>query len=111
MSDIDDLVSFLRKNDLLTSDIRSATETIEFGNGDPRMFHSLAIKELEPFVASHPRDAEGHARLGNAYYSSGRIDRAITQFELSLKIDPGNYSVRHDLGVALQEKGLRDGGC
>lgn len=103
-----DLETFLSKNNLMT---RGAVEAMRDGKGDRQAFYALAVKELEPYVASYPQDAEGHAWLGYAYFKKGLIDQAISQYELSLKIKPGDYSVRHDLGVALREKGFKDGGC
>jgi Flp pilus assembly protein TadD len=100
-----DLEAFLNKNRLMTP------EAILNYKVDPAAFYEISIKVLEPYVTDHPNDAGGHAMLGHTYFKKGSIDQAITQYELALNISPGDYSVRHDLGVALREKGYRDGGC
>ena len=110
MSDLD-LEIFLAKNDLMTSDIEIMAGAIRSNKGDIQVFYALVIKELERYVAGHPQDAEGRALMGYAYFKKGYIDQAISQYELALKIKPDDYSIRHDLGVALREKGFRDGGC
>ena len=108
-----DLESFLLKNNLFSSEIKNTIEIIRKNPDDhiQKEFWDLAIKELEVYVERCPDEADGHAQLGYAYFKKGLIDKAITQFEHALKINPNDYSTRHDLGVALSEKSKRDGGC
>lgn len=46
-----------------------------------------------------------HNRLGNLYAGQGFIDKAITQFKESLKIDPNDKIAQESLKALLQESG------
>jgi Tfp pilus assembly protein PilF len=49
-----------------------------------------------------------HENLGNAYIDQGRINDAIAQFRIAIKINPYDADVRYNLGVAYYKKGLVD---
>jgi Tfp pilus assembly protein PilF len=49
-----------------------------------------------------------HENLGNAYIDQGRINDAIAQFQIAIRINPFDADVRYNLGVAYYKKGLVD---
>lgn len=64
------------------------------------------IRELETVAAAQPDDYLAHFVLGRAYFAKGDLDKALKQFQESLKLRPGDAPAR--LGVA--QVALRGGG-
>jgi tetratricopeptide (TPR) repeat protein len=71
-----------------------------------------AIVELERLVAKHGDYAPAYFDLGNLYYISGQLDRALTSYEKSVELEPESplylknladllYSERKDTDRAL----------
>ncbi len=54
---------------------------------------------LQMRIADHPSDAEAKIQLANLYYDHGRHLEAIPMYVEALELDPGNISVRTDLGT------------
>jgi tetratricopeptide (TPR) repeat protein len=52
-----------------------------------------------------PRNARGHYNLGNAYKSEGRIDNAIEQYRIALRLEPAKTEAHDNLGIAYAMKG------
>ena len=65
-----------------------------------------AIRELKKAIAIHADYPDLHNYLGIAYGNSGMVDDSITEFEISLKINPYYMKARLNLALALYEKGL-----
>jgi tetratricopeptide (TPR) repeat protein len=59
-----------------------------------------ADKWLTRMLAWTPADSEGWYYLGRAKYSENRFAEAISAFQQSLKLDPGNVKVEDNLGLA-----------
>jgi tetratricopeptide (TPR) repeat protein len=59
-----------------------------------------ADKWLTRMLASTPADSEGWYYLGRAKYSENRFTEAISAFQQSLKLDPGNVKTADNLGLS-----------
>jgi tetratricopeptide (TPR) repeat protein len=59
-----------------------------------------ADKWLTRMLAWTPADSEGWYYLGRAKYSENRFTEAITAFQQSLKLDPGNVKTEDNLGLS-----------
>jgi Tfp pilus assembly protein PilF len=70
--------------------------------------------DLEGAIAAYRRSielyptAEAHTFLGWAYSFQGRIDDAIRECELAIRLDPDFGNPYNDIGVYLIEKGEYD---
>jgi Flp pilus assembly protein TadD len=56
----------------------------------------------------NPSSAETHYNLGNALLQGGRLDEAITHYQLALALKPSNAEAHAHLGGALLQKGRLD---
>jgi cytochrome c-type biogenesis protein CcmH/NrfG len=66
---------------------------------EPAKLDQARIDALRKRAADNPRDAAVRAEIGNAYFDAERYPEAITWYEASLALDPGNVDVSTDLGV------------
>jgi Tfp pilus assembly protein PilF len=66
-----------------------------------------AIAAYKRSIELHPT-AEAHTFLGWAYSFQGRIDEAIGECEIAIRIDPQFGNPYNDIGVYLMEKGEYD---
>jgi tetratricopeptide (TPR) repeat protein len=73
----------------------------------PAQARNLSIPELEKRVAGDAMDAEGRFALARKYQAQGQLDRAITLYQETLRIDTANSDAQNDLGVAWLRKGKR----
>lgn len=64
-------------------------------------WYNKAISVLETGRAKFPTDAEILLQLGNAYYSSDKIDVAESSFKDLVEKDPANKEIRYAYGVVL----------
>ncbi len=64
-----------------------------------------AIAMMEHVLVGDPVNPVGHARLGNFYYFSGRLDAAIVSSQTALKLSPGLLRARYQICEALLQKG------
>ena len=64
-----------------------------------------AIRGYEKLVKMVPGSAEFQAKLGTAYYSSGRPRDAAQAFARALKLKPGLLEARNYFGASLAESG------
>ncbi len=60
---------------------------------------------LEKKAAEHPEDAGAWIELGNLYFDTGNIKKAITAYNKSLELAPDNPDVWTDLGVMYRRNG------
>lgn len=56
-------------------------------------------------LKAHPEDADAWALLGNLYYDTDQVARAIEAYEKSLSLGPGTPHVITDLGVMYRRNG------
>lgn len=66
--------------------------------------YSEAIKNLEESIAYNPEFKDSHYYLAMVYYQLADFDRAIEQWNETIKLDPFDNSVRHFLNRSLEEK-------
>jgi serine/threonine protein kinase/tetratricopeptide (TPR) repeat protein len=64
-----------------------------------------ARNQCERALAITPQLAEGHTCLGNVYYSTGRYEEAIQQFQRSLDLDHRSDETLRLLAAAYQKTG------
>jgi tetratricopeptide (TPR) repeat protein len=55
-----------------------------------------------------PESHSVHHNLGLAYYDRGRIDEAIAEYKLALKLRPDEADVHNNLGLAYYDQGRTD---
>jgi serine/threonine-protein kinase len=64
-----------------------------------------ARRQCERALAITPQLAEGHTCLGNVYFSTGRYDEAVQQFQRSLDLDHNSDETLRLLASAYQKQG------
>jgi len=64
-----------------------------------------AVRDYEKLVKASPNRAEFHAKLGMAYFFSGRPQDAIPSFRAALKLDPTATGARDLLAASLAQTG------
>ena len=64
-----------------------------------------ARKNCQQALAVTPQLAEGHTCLGNVYFSTGRYDDAVKEFERSLDLDRSSDETLRLLAAAYQKTG------
>jgi cytochrome c-type biogenesis protein CcmH/NrfG len=77
----------------------------------PEQLKRMADKQAEPLLAAlktNPKDADVLAQLGNIYYDTQVLDRAVEYYAKALEIDPKNVNVRTDMGTAYFRLGDSD---
>ncbi|MCW5962112.1 MAG: CHAT domain-containing protein [Pyrinomonadaceae bacterium] len=82
------------------------------GNG-PESVNNIELERAANLIlkkASEDPTAENLHNLGKLYLARREFDSAITQFEKSESLDPGNAELLNDLGVALLEKAKSQNG-
>lgn len=61
--------------------------------------YKQAITDYEELLGDH-KSADLYYNLGNAYYRTDNLPRAIINYERALRLDPGNRDIRWNLEVA-----------
>ena len=67
--------------------------------------YAARIAETKAYLKNHPEDGAAWATLGNLYFDTNRFAEAITSYEKSLSLKPGNPNVITDLGVMYRRNG------
>ena len=62
----------------------------------------LNLIAVSPLCAESAKSA---AREGNSHYRAGEYEQAAEKYEQAAKLDPDDYRLRYNLGVALYKKG------
>ncbi|MBF0336710.1 MAG: tetratricopeptide repeat protein [Nitrospirae bacterium] len=62
----------------------------------------------EDIVRKSPRKVRPHNNLGADYYDQGRIDDAIRQYEIALKLNPDDLDAYLNLGNVYEKQGNLD---
>ena len=66
------------------------------------------IEDTKEEVRDNPDDADAHYYLGNAYFKSGKYQKALESFKQAIRIDPDHVYAHFNLGVTYL--GLNDRG-
>lgn len=65
--------------------------------------YDRCISEYESILASGMESSTLYYNLGNAYFRTGNMPKAILNYERSLKVDPTNQDARHNLEFAKEK--------
>jgi cytochrome c-type biogenesis protein CcmH/NrfG len=90
---------YLIKGADLMDDYRKSKNKADSANAFE--WFNKAISVLETGRAKFPTDAEILLQLGNAYYSSDKIDVAEASFKTLVEKDPANKEIKYAYGVVL----------
>lgn len=60
---------------------------------------------LQELIIDVPDHSYAHAALARIYMSEGNRQSAIKEFEIDIKLSPGNFFSHYDLGLLLKESG------
>ncbi|MFO7557925.1 MAG: tetratricopeptide repeat protein [Desulfobacterales bacterium] len=63
------------------------------------------ILKLEQWTSEKPGDAGAWTELGNAYFDTGKHEKAISAYTKSLELNPDNAEVLTDMGVMYRRTG------
>ncbi len=64
-----------------------------------------AVRTLETYVKSVPKDDQAFTMLGDAYRGLGDFSRAVKNYEQAMRVDYGDYQPHLKLGTLLMENG------
>jgi Flp pilus assembly protein TadD len=67
--------------------------------------YSEAVRSLETYLESQPKDDQAYAMLGDAYRGLGDFANAVKSYEQAMRIDYGDYQPHLKLGTLLMENG------
>ena len=87
---------------ILQSDPKNAGAAVQLANTyfDAERYTD-AIKWYEQALAVKPSDPNASTDLGVSYYYTGQTDRALEQFDKSLKLDPKHTKTLLNQGIVL----------
>jgi len=54
-------------------------------------------------VAKNPGNSRAHTNLGTAWLDTGRLDEAVAQYEVALRLKPGSAEAHNNLGSAWEK--------
>lgn len=74
--------------------------------GDPRIQLQEALARHN--IENDPEDFESHYNLGAVLQSQGRVDEAVKQYEMALKIRPKDATANNAMGGALLAEGKQN---
>jgi tetratricopeptide (TPR) repeat protein len=66
---------------------------------------SKQIDTLKAILKEDPKNLKALVELGNAYFDSDQMDKAIEIYTRALAIDPKDADVRTDMGIMYRKKG------
>jgi cytochrome c-type biogenesis protein CcmH/NrfG len=66
---------------------------------------SNMIRALEDETAKNPKNTKAWIQLGNVYFDTDQLDKAIWAYQKALELDPNNANVWTDLGVMYRRSG------
>lgn len=92
---VTDMVPLVEAEPATSATLWDAANTA-YINGD----YAAAISAYEQILASGEHSAKLYYNLGNAYYKSDEIGRAILFYHRALRLQPGDEDIRHNLSVA-----------
>ncbi|HXV14495.1 MAG TPA: tetratricopeptide repeat protein [Candidatus Krumholzibacteria bacterium] len=75
--------------------------SLQIGAGD----YAEAVRSLQSYLKSQPKDDQAYAMLGDAYRGLGDFANAVKSYEQAMRIDYGDYQPHLKLGTLLMENG------
>jgi tetratricopeptide (TPR) repeat protein len=81
--------------------------TIPPGSGSPTDY-ATRIAEAEKIVAKEPKNLNAWLSLGNDYFDTEQLQKAIHAYDKVLEIEPNNPNVLTDQGVMYRKVGWYD---
>lgn len=84
---------------LLTPAAAGAVSKTEADSAYARQQYQLAVKDYEQLLRKGV-SADIYYNLGNAYYRSGNITRAVLNYERAAMLSPGDADIRYNLQLA-----------
>jgi tetratricopeptide (TPR) repeat protein len=110
------VTAFQRGPDSYVEGLEALERARDLGALDDRLFYYAGVMyeskglldyarpEYERFLRHHPGDLETRLRLGNLYYRTDELDKAIEQYEKVLQAKPLDPLVAFNLAVAYKDK-------
>ncbi len=110
------LVAYESGKEHYVEGLESLERARDLGALDDRLFYYAGVMyeaeglvdyarpEYERFLRHHPDDQEARLRLGNLYYRTEDLDRAIEQYEKILAARPADPLVSYNLALAYRDK-------
>ncbi|MGV7224550.1 MAG: tetratricopeptide repeat protein [Nitrospinales bacterium] len=74
-------------------------------NSNPSIDYDKMEKDFLAEVLNNPENTEAWIQLGHVYFDTKIYDKAITAYEKSLELKPGNADVLTDLGIMYRRNG------
>lgn len=74
-------------------------------NSSPSIDYDKMEKDFVAEVLNNPENTEAWIQLGHVYFDTKIYDKAITAYEKSLELKPGNADVLTDLGIMYRRNG------
>jgi len=56
----------------------------------------------------YPNTAFAHNGIGVAYFSQGRFDEAVKEYQIALEINPASHGAHNNMGMVYMKKGMMD---
>jgi len=80
---------------------------IPSGSGSPTDY-AQRIAEAEKIVAANPKNLSAWISLGNDYFDTEQVQKAIHAYSKALEIEPGNPNLLTDQGIMFRKVGWYD---
>ena len=84
----------------LTANVRAQDLAVQADEAYRQSDYATAIDQYEAVLASGYTSANLYYNLGNAYYRSNQMGRAILNYERALRLRPGMKEARENLALA-----------
>ncbi len=65
------------------------------------------LEDYRQAAAANPQSVEAHANLGWGFYGAEQFDRAVTEFNEALRLEPGHLEALYGLGLARKCSGAK----
>jgi tetratricopeptide (TPR) repeat protein len=72
---------------------------------DAELYFNKAVIGLVDYTRANPDNADGYYLLGNAYYSSNQINKAMGSYQRALEINPRYVKARYNLALMYAKSG------
>ena len=87
--------------------VQQSSTAIPVGGGSPTDY-TQRIAQAEKVVAQDPKNLNAWISLGNDYFDTEQMQKAISAYSKALEIEPNNPNVLTDQGVMFRKVGWYD---